>query len=33
MTWAYEVRPDELAGAFGPVYDQSAQAVKTKLEG
>ena len=33
VTWAYEVRPDELAGAFGPDLRQSAQAVKTKLEG
>ena len=33
LTWAYEVRPDERAGAIGPIYDGSAQAVKTKLEG
>ncbi len=33
LTWAYEVRPDEMAAAFGPVYEGSAQAVKTKLEG
>lgn len=33
LTWAYEVRPDEMADAFGPVYEGSAQAVKTKLEG
>ena len=33
LTWAYEVRPDELAGAIGPIYDGSAQAVKAKLEG
>ena len=33
LTWAYEVRPDEMAGAIGPIYDGSAQAVKTKFEG
>jgi carbon monoxide dehydrogenase subunit G len=33
LTWAYDVRPDEMAAAFGPVYEGSAQAVKTKLEG
>ena len=33
LTWAYEVRPDDLAAAFGPIYDGSAQAVKAKLEG
>jgi len=33
LTWAYEVRPDEMAGAIGPIYDGSAQAVKAKLEG
>jgi hypothetical protein len=33
LTWAYEVRPDEMAGAFGPVYEGSAKAVKTHLEG
>src|SRR5688572_18669523 len=33
LTWAYEVRPDEMAAAFGPVYEGSAQAVKTTLEG
>jgi hypothetical protein len=32
LTWAYEVRPDELADAIGPIYDGSAQAVKAKLE-
>jgi hypothetical protein len=31
--WKYEVRPDELAGAFGPVYEQSVQAVKARVEG
>ena len=33
LTWAYEVRPDEMAAAFGPVYEGSAQAVKAQLEG
>jgi uncharacterized protein YndB with AHSA1/START domain len=33
FTWAYEVRPDEMAGAFGPIYESSAQAVKAQLEG
>ncbi len=33
LTWAYEVSPDEMAAAFGPVYEGSAQAVKTQLEG
>jgi hypothetical protein len=33
LTWVYEVRPDELASAFGPVYEQSVQEVKAKLEG
>lgn len=33
FTWAYEVRPDEMAAAFGPVYEGSAQAVKAQLEG
>ena len=33
LTWAYEVRPDEMAAAFGPVYEGSAQAVKGQLEG
>ncbi|MFZ6004749.1 MAG: SRPBCC family protein [Actinomycetota bacterium] len=32
LEWAYEVRPDEMAAAFGPVYEGSAQAVKQKLE-
>jgi uncharacterized protein YndB with AHSA1/START domain len=32
VTWAYEIRPDEMVGAFGPVYEQSLQAVKTRLE-
>lgn len=33
FTWAYEVRPDDMAAAFGPVYKGSAQAVKAQLEG
>lgn len=33
LTWAYEVKPDEMAAAFGPVYEGSAQAVKARLEG
>jgi hypothetical protein len=32
LVWAYEVRPDELAAAFAPIYDGSAQAVKARLE-
>jgi len=33
FTWAYEVRPDEMAGVFGGIYEGSAQAVKAQLEG
>lgn len=33
FTWAYEVRPDDMAGAFGPIYENSAQTVKQQLEG
>jgi len=33
FTWAYEVRPDDMAAAFGPVYEGSAKAVKAQLEG
>jgi hypothetical protein len=33
LTWAWEVRPDDLAPVFGPVYEGSAQAVKAQLEG
>jgi hypothetical protein len=33
VTWAYEIRPDEMVGAFGPIYEQSLQAVKARLEG
>ena len=32
LTWEYEIRPDEMAGAFGPVYEGSAQAVKQHFE-
>lgn len=32
LEWAYEVRPDEMAAAFAPVYEGSAQAVKQHLE-
>jgi carbon monoxide dehydrogenase subunit G len=33
LEWAYEVEPDEMAAAFGPVYEGSVQAVKQQLEG
>jgi Polyketide cyclase / dehydrase and lipid transport len=33
VTWAYEIRPDEMMGVFGPVYEQSLQSVKERLEG
>jgi len=33
FTWAYEVRPDEMAEVFGGVYEGSAKAVKAQLEG
>lgn len=33
FTWAYEVKPDDMAAVFGPVYEGSAQAVKAQLEG
>jgi carbon monoxide dehydrogenase subunit G len=33
LTWTYEVKPDEMAAAFGPIYEGSAQAVKAQLEG
>lgn len=33
LEWAYEVQPDDMAAAFGPVYEGSAQAVKQSLEG
>ena len=32
LEWAYEIRPDDMAAAFGPVYEGSAQAVKQALE-
>lgn len=32
LVWSYEVRPDEMAGAFGPVYEGSAKAVKAHFE-
>ena len=32
VTWAYEIRPDELAGMFGPIYEGSVQAVKTRFD-
>ncbi|HEY9555202.1 MAG TPA: SRPBCC family protein [Acidimicrobiales bacterium] len=33
LTWAYEVKPDEMGAAFGPVYEGSVKAVKEQLEG
>lgn len=33
LEWAYEVRPDDMAAAFAPVYEGSAQTVKQILEG
>jgi carbon monoxide dehydrogenase subunit G len=33
LEWAYDVRPDEMEPAFGPVYEGSVQAVKKHLEG
>lgn len=33
LEWAYEVRPDEMAPAFAPVYEGSANTVKQILEG
>lgn len=32
LEWAYEVLPDEMAAAFGPVYEGSIKAVKEHLE-
>lgn len=32
LEWAYEVRPDDMGAAFGPVYEGAAQAVKAQLE-
>ena len=33
LTWAWEIRPDDMAGAISPVYEASARAVKQQLEG
>lgn len=33
LEWAYEVLPDDMAAAIGPIYDGSVTAVKNKLEG
>jgi hypothetical protein len=33
LVWEYDVRPDEMAGAMGPVYEGSVQAVKARFEG
>jgi len=32
VTWAVEVRPDEMLGAFLPIYQQSVDALKARLE-
>ena len=32
VIWEHEVRPDEMAGAFGPVYEGSVQAIKAHFE-
>lgn len=32
FTWAWEVRPDEMAALFSSIYEGSAQAVKDQLE-
>jgi carbon monoxide dehydrogenase subunit G len=32
LTWAYEVKPDEMLAAFAPIYDGSVQTVKQQLE-
>ena len=32
FTWAWEVRPDEMADVFGGIYTGSAKAFKDKLE-
>ncbi|MEO7430053.1 MAG: SRPBCC family protein [Acidimicrobiales bacterium] len=32
LEWAYEVRPDEMAALFAPIYDGSVTAVKQQLE-
>ena len=33
VTWAVEVEPDEMLGAFQPIYQQSLDALKTHLGG
>ncbi len=32
LEWAYEILPDDMAAAFGPVYEGSVKAVKAQLE-
>jgi hypothetical protein len=32
LVWEYDVRPDEMAAAMGPVYEGSVQAVKARFE-
>jgi carbon monoxide dehydrogenase subunit G len=32
VTWDVEIRPDELLGAFVPIYQQSLDALKARLE-
>lgn len=32
VTWDVEVRPDEMLGAFLPIYQQSLDALKSRLE-
>jgi polyketide cyclase/dehydrase/lipid transport protein len=32
VVWEYDVRPDEMAAAMGPVYEGSVQAVKAHFE-
>jgi uncharacterized protein YndB with AHSA1/START domain len=33
VIWAVEVRPDEMLGAFVPIYQQSLEAAKARVEG
>jgi carbon monoxide dehydrogenase subunit G len=33
VTWDYDVTPDELAGLFGPIYENSIGEIKKKVEG
>jgi mxaD protein len=33
VTWSVAVRPDEMLGAFVPIYQQSLEALKAHLEG